>query len=181
MTIALLAVASLLQAPAARGATPHDSAVQMIVAVGQRVSAVRSALGQFRRAAFNAQDAHVVQWGDTLRQRCQTLREEARGASRNICRGCLPQDRQSAVESYRGTLAAVVMAADHCANMLRSLRRDSIAATARGLRREVRPIGNTLVAGFRPYELRLARVRDAFGWSRRETAAPPSQPRPSGR
>jgi hypothetical protein len=184
----LIAAAALAQAPSAQSpglvlpggrppANAYDSTVRALAVVGQRVAEVKSALGQFRRAAFNGQDAQVVQWGDTLAQRCRQLNEQAAGAQRTLCRGCLNARRQASVEEYRAVLPRVGLMARGCDTTLRQLRRDSAAATARNYRREVRNIGNRIVLALRPYEERLARVRDAFGWSDRTSPAPRPQRR----
>ncbi|HTT68055.1 MAG TPA: hypothetical protein VMF70_08505 [Gemmatimonadales bacterium] len=159
--LAMLAFASALQQPT----TARERALQVrraafdtsrsaIAVVAKGVADVRSALDVYRRAVFNSTDAEVLSMGDYLRRACRGLDSTATVAVRKVCRHCAFQPNvQTAFDGYRVGLPAVSRTAAGCAARLSRLARGS--APAKGMRRDVRVIGNPIVQTLQGYERRL--------------------------
>lgn len=161
------------QRAAARGPVEnYDSTVATIVAVGSRVAEMKTDLDQYRRAVFNRTDANVVRQADQLRQSCQSLATTAERAAHTLCRSCINRQIRPTLDQYRAYLPRLGVVGRQCATRLRELSSGSESQSAGGLRREVRRVGNRIVLGLRPYEVRLEAVRRAFGWAAPATPTP---------
>lgn len=153
-----------------------DSVVSAVTHIGAAVAEVKSSLELYRRAAFNEPAGALLQWAGRFSRSCQELAQAVERHQGKLCRSCLPSQAQRAVDGYRGYMPALARMGRQCSTRVQrvsaSTPADSVPAR---LRREARPIGNSIVEGLRPYEAHLQEVRVAFGWERPPTA--PARPR----
>lgn len=175
MTIALLVLMAAFQqprTPAAGRIENYDSTVATIVAIGRSVADVKSALDAYRHTVFNGTNANVVQRAGEFRGACLTLASTADRGARTLCRSCVNPQIRPTLEQYRANLPRLGAVGRQCAARLRELSAGSEGRSAERLRRQVREVGNRIVLGFQPYEARLQRVREAFGWAAPATPTP---------
>jgi len=160
-TLLLLFALASLQQPTSAAARAHqareaalDSSKAAVTQVADKVADVRSALDVYRRAVFNGTDADVVSMASYLGTACHGVDSTAVRAARMVCRRCAFQAKlQAAFDDYRAGLPALGRAGAQCASRIVRLARG--AQPAKGLRRDVRVIGNPLVEALRSYERRL--------------------------
>jgi len=165
MTIlTLLALATALQQPTTANEralqarrTALDSSRAAIAHMADRVADVRSALDVYRRAVFNGTDADVLNMAAFLANACHGMDSVAVVTVRKVCRRCAFQPEvQSAFDGYRQVIPAVGRTGAACAARLARLARGP--APAKGLRDEVRVIGNPIVTVLMKYEERVHAV-----------------------
>ncbi len=169
MILQMLAVLTALwqqpgRAPAATSAdrlAAFDTTTATIGAVSDRVADVKSALDLFRRAVFNAPDGEVMITAEMFRARCHSLDSVAAAAPKRVCRSCAAPRVNAALSGYRRVMPVVARTGARCASRLERLANGPDGA--KGLRREVRSIGNGIVAGFVPYERQLQVLTEALG------------------
>jgi len=179
MTALLLASVLLLQqgpaAPRQTDSAEVNASRETISAIGLAVAEVRSGSDVLRRAAFNDPDAVVVERARLLQLRCEELTTAARAAPARICRTCFGR-AQPAIERYRASLAGAVQTGTRCTNTLRAQLRERQSAAA--VKRGIRPFGQLIIAGLRPYEDAIHGVRVALGLEVPIQQAAPPRRRP---
>jgi hypothetical protein len=156
------------QAAPARPAPPTapESTVAAITDIGTRVAEAKNAYDVFRRSAFNDPNGKVLERAEVFRTSCRQMAEAADRGQRMLCRACFPAAVQASVDRYREVLPSLGRTGRQCASRVQQLRAGVTPDTAAlRLRRDVRPMGERLVTGVRPYEARLEEVRRQFGWA----------------
>lgn len=153
--------------------TPFDSSVAALTDVGTKVAEMRSAYELYRRAVFNQPDGAILERGDLYKNSCSALATSVQRAQRHLCRTCMATNVRPAIEQYRANLPSLARVANQCAARMARLRGRGNAAAAEAMRADIRPEGERLVNGLRPYEARLADVRRVMGWEQREVLPTP--------
>lgn len=163
--LVFVALASLQQpgTPASRARQAReaafDSSRAAVSHLADKVADVRSALEVYRRAVFNGTDTEVLTMAGYLGSTCHGMDSVALRTERTVCRKCAFQANvQSAFDQYRAGLPALRQAGARCVTQLAQLSRGPQPQAAKGLRRDVRAVGNPLVSALRSYERRLHAV-----------------------
>jgi len=185
MLSALLLAGALLQQQPHRAPPPHvptatqrasaaafDTTTQAVANMGASVAEVKTALSLYRRAVFNGPDGDVIASGQYFQRSCHVMDSVALVTARTVCRHCGSKAVQDALVGYRAVMPALSRLGARCATRFDELLRGRDSVAVRRLRREVRVIGNEIVAGLSRYEQRLERLRVAAAWTKTAPVPP---------